>query len=100
MNARPNVADVVMIITDGEPRGPGPQGREEQNAYDNADALKNKAILVDGVAVGPQRLAFKTKIERMATSSSNTFDAEFDKLDTIMKNLVDASCQPFKPGKV
>lgn len=97
LNARSNIADVVMILTDGEPRG---KRRNDQLnlALQHTSSMKKKDILIVGIAVGPQRDKFKDQIIKMSTNSSMVFDAEFDDLDKIIDNVVDASCTPFKPG--
>lgn len=94
-NYRPKVANVVILITDGEPRG---AWNEEILAYQYADSLKKKKVLIIGIAAGPQSKSFRDVIEKIATSKEDTFDVDFSEFDKIMTKLVDASCQPFKPG--
>lgn len=99
LNARTNIADVVMILTDGEPRG---KRRNDQLnlAIQHSSLMKKRDILIVGIAVGPNRNQFKNDIVKMSTNSSMVFDAEFDGLDRIIDKVVDASCTPFEPGKL
>ena len=62
--------------------------------------MKNKSILIVGIAVGQSdiRKKFNDKILKMATSSSTLFNSDFIDLDKILDQLVDVSCTPFKPG--
>ncbi|XP_046864510.1 uncharacterized protein LOC124458761 isoform X3 [Xenia sp. Carnegie-2017] len=99
LNNRPNIADVVLLITDGEPRG-RKVGDELKDAYKYSSAIKDKDILIVGVAVGDPSIVkkFKPVIKKMSTSEKTTFDSKFDSLDKILSQIVDASCTPFKPG--
>lgn len=81
-----------MIITDGEPRGPGDAGEETARAFAEAEALRDKQVLIIGVAIGPDRNKFKNNIVRMTGSEENTFNATTDGLETILDKLVEASC--------
>ena len=99
LNARPNVADVAILMTDGEPRGR--RKNDQLNlALKYSSSLKNKSILIVGIAVGYPSIVkkFYQVILTMATSRSTMFNSEFDDLDKILNQLVDASCTPFKPG--
>ncbi|XP_046839250.1 uncharacterized protein LOC124433514 [Xenia sp. Carnegie-2017] len=99
LNNRQKIADVVLLITDGEPRGKK-EGDELKDAYKYSSAMKDKDILIVGVAVGDPIIVkkFKPVIQKMSTSEKTTFDSEFDSLDKILSHLVDASCTPFVPG--
>lgn len=97
MNARPQVADVILIMTDGEPTGPY---NVKKIAYDTAKALKNKDVLIVGVAIGRYSARFKHVIENIATNPEYTFDVQFHHIDNILNRLVDKSCKPFVPGKI
>ena len=84
-------------MTDGEPSG---RHDEKQIAYDTAKALKNKDVLIVGAAIGDRRQNFKRILERITTTPEDTFDADFNQLDTILNKLVDKSCKPLVPGKI
>ena len=64
--------------------------------------MKNKSILIIGIAVGNPTVVkkFNHTILRMATSKKTMFNSAFGDLDKIVDQLVDASCTPFKPGNL
>ena len=64
--------------------------------------MKNKSILIIGIAVGNPITVkkFNHTILRMATSKKTMFNSAFGDLDKIVDQLVDASCTPFKPGNL
>ena len=88
-NNRPDVDDVVVIITDGEPRG---RSNTLQLTKEYANDLKEKGILIVGAAVGPDRRKFKHILEELATSSKYVLDADFNQMDDILAKLVASSC--------
>ena len=92
-NNRPDVDDVVIIITDGEPRG---KWNSKEVALRYAGLLKDKGVLIVGAAVGPNRKKFKHILEQLATSKRYTLDADFQNMDAILGKLVESSC--IKPG--
>ena len=88
-NHRPNVDDVVIIITDGEPRG---KRNTPQKTREYANELKDKGILVVGAAVGPDRKKFVHILEELATSPKHVLEADFEQMDDILAKLVASSC--------
>ncbi|XP_028404297.1 uncharacterized protein LOC114526951 [Dendronephthya gigantea] len=99
LNVRPNVPDVVVILTDGEPRG-RKRGRQLQMALHHSSSMKNRSILIIGIAVGQPaiRKKFSHILLQLVTSNKTKFDTDFIDLDKILDQLVDVSCTPFKPG--
>ena len=95
-NNRPNVDDVIVLITDGEPRG---KRNTPELTKQYAQDLKDREILLVAAAVGPQseRKEFKELLEGLATSPDYFLKAQFDKMDAILGTLVAKSC--IKPGK-
>ena len=93
-NNRPDVEDVVVIITDGEPRGRR-DTLEMTKKY--AKELKDKGVLVVAAAVGPDRRKFKHILEELATSPEMVLEADFEHMDGILAKLVASSCM--KPGR-
>ena len=65
-------------------------------------SMKNRSILIVGIAMGQPKIRkqFNATLLKMVTSSSTLFNSDFIDLDKILDQLVDASCTPFKPGKV
>ena len=94
-NNRPDVDDVVVIITDGAPRG---RRNTLQMTKQNANELKEKGVLVVAAAVGPKRENFKHILQELATSPKYVLKADFKDMDGILANLVASSC--IKPGKI
>jgi uncharacterized protein YegL len=93
-NNRPGVDDVVVIITDGEPRGKR-DTLEMTKKY--ASDLKDKGVLVVAAGVGPDRKNFKHILEELATSPKYVLEADFTQMDGILAKLVASSC--IKPSK-
>ena len=103
--------DVVMIFTDGEPirRGGedtfGSKYEDNRNgeillANDRAQSLKDKNVTVVGLAVGRQDTLekFKHYIKKWSTKGKY-FEADEDKLQTIVDKLIKASCCNISHGK-
>lgn len=99
LNARPNIADVVLLITDGKPNG-RKKCCELEDALRHTSSMKNRSILIVGIAMGQPKIRkqFNDTLLKMVTSSSTLFNSDFIDLDKILDQLVDASCTPFKPG--
>ena len=95
-NYRPNVDDVIVLITDGEPRG---QPNSRQLTKQFAQDLKERKIVLLTAAVGPQseNAKFRELLQELATSPDYFFKAKFDYMETILEKLVWQSCT--KPGK-
>ena len=93
-NNRPGVDDVVVIITDGEPRG---RRNTLQMTKQYANDLKEKGVLVVAAAVGPDRKNFRHILDELATSTNYVLEADFTQMDGILAKLVASSC--IKPGK-
>ena len=87
--------DVVVIITDGEPRG---RRNTLQMTKQYANDLKEKGVLVVAAAVGPDRKNFRHILDELATSTDYVLEADFTQMDGILAKLVASSC--IKPSKL
>ncbi|XP_028404264.1 uncharacterized protein LOC114526919 [Dendronephthya gigantea] len=109
-NYRADVEDVILLFTDGAPNpdytGYRSQRLQKQNqkriADETAEKLKNNSVLIVGLAAGqPDKVAkFKPFLENWATSPDLVFEAQLDKLDKVLNELVDASCMPITPAQI
>lgn len=93
-NNRPNVDDVIVLITDGAPHG---RHNTKDEAIKYAGMLKDKSVLVVGAAVGSNRNKFKEILKKLATSDKYVLEADFKEMDEILAKLVASSC--IKPGQ-
>jgi uncharacterized protein YegL len=95
-NNRPDVDDVILIITDGEPYGNVDNIIEE--TVKNANIAKEKNIKIVAAAVGNEgvRKTFKPTIDRIATSDKLVVEADFNSIDKIRPMLISKTCS--KPG--
>ena len=95
LNNRQNVDDVIVLITDGEPRG---KRNTPELTKQYAQDLKDREIVLVTAAVGPQSETpkFKQLLRGLATSPDYFFKAQFDEMDAILGKLVAKSC--IKPG--
>ena len=96
MNYRRNIDDVVVLITDGQPRGRR-NTLELTKRY--ATELKERKVLLVTAAIGPksEQQQFKKILKELATSPEFFLKAQFDNMDQILRTLVAKSC--IKPGK-
>ena len=105
-NYRADVGDVILLFTDGAPN-PDYTGYtserlrkldQKRMADEYSEKLKNNSVLIVGLAAGqPERVAkFKPFLKTWATSPNLVFEAQLDKLDNVLNELVDASCKPSK----
>ena len=94
-NFRPNIEDVVVLITDGEPRGKRNTPKETTK---EANRLKNKEVRIITAGVGRQseNSKFIKILQELATSPEYFVKAQFDKMDEIMSTLIQKSC--IQPG--
>ena len=110
-NYRQDVADVVLIFTDGEPirrQGENAFGDKYKNSYglhgegllakDRAQSLKDKNVTVIGLAVGTEDTLskFRDNIKEW-TTEGKYFETNKDSLNSIIDQLINASC--IDPGK-
>ena len=96
-NFRRDVGDVILLITDGEPRGKTDTPQlTTQYAKDLKD--KNVLIVVAGIERQSDDVELQTVLINLATSRDFFVKAQFDKLDDIVGKLVEMSC--IKPGRL
>ena len=95
-NNRPDIDDVVAIITDGNPWG---VENVLEKTMKNANLIKEKGIVIVGAAVGSEamRAQFRPKLEAMATSAEYVVQADYKDIDTIRSKLIENTCM--KPSK-
>ena len=110
-NHRPDVDDVVLLFTDGEPVRrtsqqwkPRPEDKfgfksEKAMADFYSTKLKNNGVTVVGLAAGSQSQLdiFYDDIKGWTTSDKLMFRADLSNLDNVLSKLVKASC--VGPGK-
>ena len=96
VNFRRDVGDVILLITDGEPRG---KSDTLQLTMQYAKDLKDKNVLIVAAGIGRQseNVEFQKVLINLATSRDFFVKAPFDELDIVDK-LVDMSC--IKPGRL
>ena len=91
-NNRPDVPDVVVIITDGNPWG-------IENilniTINKANLIKEKGIEIVGAAVGSKevRNEFKPKLEKMVTSPEHIVEADYKDINSIRSKLIENTCK-------
>ncbi|CAB3990655.1 Hypothetical predicted protein [Paramuricea clavata] len=108
-NYRPDVSDVVLILTDGQPirrkdednfgdKYKSNSDGEELLAKDRAQSLRDKNVTVVGLAVGSEATLskFGKKIKEW-TTEGKYFETSKDRLHSVMKELISASC--IDPGQ-
>ena len=96
MNHRPEIADVILLLTDGEPRAKKNTliTVQENLAEACSASLKDdKGVKIIGLAVGsPQVLSrFLHFIEKWSSKDS-VFSARKDELDNVLDGLVAKTC--------
>ncbi|XP_046855805.1 uncharacterized protein LOC124448899 [Xenia sp. Carnegie-2017] len=106
-NIRPKIDDVVLLLTDGKPNGGHAVTSDKEknlnsemvDARNHSNSLKEKNVLIVGVAFGQKGIVrnFLPEIERLSTSNKTTFDSDIDSLDKILDQIVSASC--IKPAQ-
>lgn len=89
---RPNVSDVVVILTDGE-------ARDRVKALEEAKKLREKGIQIITIGMGEEQTiaTFRKDLRAMASKSSNVFTADFKKLPYLVKTLTSEICYAKKP---
>jgi exopolysaccharide biosynthesis predicted pyruvyltransferase EpsI len=97
-NHRPNVQDVILLFTDGEPiRRDWEKNQEFKTenlmAEYYSDRLKEKNVTVIGMAVGsPKQLDnFYEDIVKWSSSPDHVFSAKVKELDTVLNQLISAA---------
>ena len=108
-NYRPDVSDAVLIFTDGEPIGRTGEDKfgdkykssrygEELLAKDRAQSLRDKDVTVVVLAVGTEYTLSKFRDDiKEWTTEGKYFETSKDSLQSIMNELISASC--IDPGK-
>ena len=86
-NIRRGVQDIILLVTDGAPTN-------LRKSKINAQKLKNKKILIVGLAIGPKREAIVPKLKELAT---DVVSADFKELDKVIGTIISKSC--VRPGK-
>jgi hypothetical protein len=96
LNHRPEIDDVVVLITDGEPRG---KKSTPNDTKQSAQDLKDRDVLLVTAGVGEQseEKEFEDMLKSLATSPDYFVKAAFDKMGDILDTLIAKSCT--KPGK-
>ncbi|XP_028415968.1 collagen alpha-1(XII) chain-like [Dendronephthya gigantea] len=84
---RPNVSDVVVILTDGE-------ARDREKALEEAKKLREKRVQIITIGMGEEETVatFRKDLRAMASKSSNVFTADFKKLPYLVKTLTSEIC--------
>jgi hypothetical protein len=97
MNHRPEIADVILLFTDGEPRASKNYliAEQEQLADDSSEALKSRDVKVIGLAIGKQTVLdrFLPHIEKWSSPGS-VFTTEFSEMNNVLDQLVADTCKP------
>lgn len=90
-NNRKNANDVIVLITDGRPKGTKTVV-DDTLAY--ADELKKKGVLIIGVGVGQniEDPKFWGILQQIA-SPGQAIRVKFDKFRSIKSSLVKSSCE-------
>ncbi|XP_028411883.1 collagen alpha-1(VII) chain-like [Dendronephthya gigantea] len=90
-NNRPDIDDVVVIITDGNPWGV--EGVLAKTIA-NASRIKAKGIEIVGAAVGSPEMRdrFKANLIRMSTSEEHVVETDYKDIDTIRSKLIQTTC--------
>ena len=90
-NRRTDAEDVVILITDGHPQG---IHNAVSEAEKEAETLKDKNVLIIGVAVGDAitRSSYMRVLERLS-SPGQTLKSAFEDINVIINTLVDKTCQ-------
>lgn len=89
---RPNVSDIVVILTDGE-------ARDRAKALDEAEELRNKGVQIIAVGMGEKDTvsSFRKDLKLMASRSSDVFTADFKKLPYLVQALTSEICNARQP---
>ena len=108
-NYRPDVSDVTLIFTDGEPWRRGGEyifgDKYKSSRYgegllakDRAQSLREKDVTVVGLAVGTEATLSRFRDDiREWTTEGKYFETNKDSLQSIIDQLINASC--IDPGK-
>ena len=89
---RPNVSDVVVILTDGE-------ARDRKKALEEAGKLREKGVHIIAIGMGEETTVatFREDLKLMASRSSDVFTANFKKLPYLVKTLTSEICYARPP---
>ena len=91
-NYRPNVDDVIVLITDGVPNG---LADAENRTKKHAQKLKDRNIVIITVGVGKQAKEHESLLKDLATSSDHfVYVTGFHMLQKLLDKLVTKSCRP------
>lgn len=96
LNFRRDVNDVIVLITDGVPRG---KRNSSPLAKQYAKDLKNRKVLIVTAGVGRQseNANFQRVLMDLATSPDFFIKASFNQLGGVVDKVVEMSC--IKPGR-
>ena len=101
LNHRPDIADVILLFTDGEPRAKTRKLTAEQTllAQQCSASLKDdKGVKIIGLAVGlPQVVGKFLPLIKEWSSEDSVFSTKLDELDNVLDQLVAKTCE--NPGK-
>ena len=84
---RPNVSDVVVILTDGE-------ARDRRKALEEAAKLRGKGVQIMAIGMGEEDTiaTFREDLRMMASRSSDVFTADFKTLPYLVNALTLGIC--------
>ena len=91
-NYRPNVDDVIVLITDGVPNG---LADAENRTMKYAQKLKDRNIVIITVGVGSLAKRYEHVLIDLATSDDRfVYVTGFHMLEDLLDKLVTKSCKP------
>ena len=84
---RPNVSDVLVILTDGE-------ARDRTKALKEAAKLRKKGVQIIAIGMGEEKTVatFRKDLKLMCSKSSQVFTADFKKLPYLIKTITSEIC--------
>ncbi|XP_028415528.1 collagen alpha-6(VI) chain-like isoform X2 [Dendronephthya gigantea] len=93
---RPDVADVLIIFTDGE-------AHDFEVAKKHAQEMKKRNIRIITIAAGPDaknpKAALVKQMEALASDPLNVYTVDFSELNDIVDRLIDIDCSIVPAGK-
>lgn len=93
---RPNVPDYLIIFTDG-------RATDTRLTFGNARKLKEKGVKIVAIGAGKDKFKFLPQLEKIASSPSDVWMADFDHLDdivgVIVKDIVNEVCPQPPPDR-
>ena len=97
-NARPDVRDLVILITDGIPKPRSRRNNQTELGLNVTTTMKenNIRILVIGIETTSSKDEFR-KVGRAFATEGDYFSSNFGELESIIGGLVSSSCS-IKPG--